>query len=91
LDRGELWLYIAKQQTRLSLIWFTFRALLGLTDTGRDLEFFATTNAKISSKRKRLSVATDGEVHSMAPPLHYRTRHSALRIYVPTEELSKNG
>jgi diacylglycerol kinase family enzyme len=69
--------------TRLSLIWFTFRALLGLTDPGRDLVFFSTTSAKITSKKKRLALATDGEVHWMAPPLHLPDQTSALRIYAP--------
>jgi diacylglycerol kinase family enzyme len=91
LDGGKLWLYIAKQHTRLSLIWFTFRALLGLTEPGKDLVFFETSNAEITSKRKRLSVATDGEVHWMAPPLHYRTRPGALRIYRPMTESSRSG
>jgi len=89
LDNGELWLYIAKQQTRLSLVWFTFRALLGLTQPGTDLECFAATSAIITTKRKRLSVATDGEVQWMAPPLHYRTRPGALRIYAPAEQPSQ--
>jgi diacylglycerol kinase family enzyme len=88
LDGGELWVCIAKQHTRLSLIWFTFRALLGLTDPERDLVFFDTPRATISSRKKRLSVATDGEVHWMAPPLHYRTRPAALQIYVPAESQS---
>jgi len=91
LDGGELWLYIAKQHTRLSLVWFTFRALLGLTEPGKDLLCFDTIEAKISSKRKRLNVATDGEIHWMAPPLHYRARPGALRIYRPTVDISQSG
>lgn len=91
MDGGELWLYIAKQHTRLSLVWFTFRALLGLTEPGKDLLSFDTNRAKISSKRKRLNVATDGEIHWMAPPLHYRTRPGALRIYRPQLDISQSG
>jgi diacylglycerol kinase family enzyme len=83
LDAGELWLYIAKQQTRLSLIWFTFRALIGLTDAARDLEIFAVRTADIASRTHRLTVATDGEVEWMRPPLHYRIRPAALRVYAP--------
>src|SRR5215831_6681005 len=90
LDGGELWLYIAKQQTPLSLVWFTFRALLGLTHPGTDLERFSATHATITSHRKRLSVATDGEVQWMAPPLHYRTRPGALRIFTPAEQSSQS-
>jgi diacylglycerol kinase family enzyme len=83
LDEGELWLYIAKQQTRLSLIWFTFRALIGLTDAARDLEIFAASAADIGSRTHRLNISRDGEVEWLRPPLHYRIRPAALRVYVP--------
>ena len=86
LNGGELWLYIARQRTRLSLLWFTFRALLGLTQPQRDLMCFAAESATISSRRKALSVATDGEVEWMHPPLHYRTRAGALRVFAAPEQ-----
>ena len=84
MDGGELWLYIARQQTRLSLIWFTFRALIGLTDAARDLQIFDVKTAEIGSRAQRLNIATDGEVESMRPPLHYRIRPGALRVYAPS-------
>jgi len=83
LDGGELWLYIARQQTRLSLIWFTFRALIGLTDAARDLRIFEVKTAEIGSRVHRLNIATDGEVEWMRPPLRYRIRPGALRVYAP--------
>ena len=86
LDGGALWLYIAKQHTRLSLIWFTFRALLGLTQPERDLVCFTAEHATITSRRKALSVATDGEVQWMHPPLDYRTRPRALRVFTRPEQ-----
>jgi diacylglycerol kinase family enzyme len=84
LDEGELWLYIAKQQTRLSLIWFTFRALIGLTDAARDLDIFSASEADIGSRTHRLNISRDGEVEWLRPPLRYRIRPAALRVYVPT-------
>jgi diacylglycerol kinase family enzyme len=83
LDEGELWLYIAKQQTRLSLIWFTFRALIGFTDAARDLEILSASEADIGSRTHRLNISRDGEVEWVRPPLHYRIRPAALRVYVP--------
>jgi YegS/Rv2252/BmrU family lipid kinase len=83
LDDGALWLYIVKQQTRLGLLWLTLRSLVGLGHPERDVRVFAATEAEILSRRKRLKVATDGEVTAMRPPLHYRIRPRALRVYVP--------
>lgn len=90
LNSGQLWLYITKQQTRLSLVWFTLRAVLGLADPQRDLVCFPAASAKITSRKKLLSVATDGEVEWMRPPLHYRIRPSALRVFAPTEKPSQS-
>ena len=83
LDSGKLWVYIARQQTRLSLIWFTFRCLLGLTDSEKDLRLLHGASAEISASGRRLEVAMDGEVVRMRAPLHYRIRPRALRVYVP--------
>jgi diacylglycerol kinase family enzyme len=83
LDAGELWFYIVKQQTRLGLLWLTLRSLIGLGHPERDVRVFATADAEILSGRKRLKVATDGEVTAMRPPLHYRIRPRDLRVYVP--------
>src|SRR5258706_1300385 len=51
LDGGALWFYIVTHQTRLSLLWFTFRSLLGLADTEHDLRVFGAKHAEISARR----------------------------------------
>jgi diacylglycerol kinase family enzyme len=86
LDGGELWIYVAKQQTRLSLLWFTFRALVGLTQAERDLRIFAVKSAEIDSRRRRLNIAMDGEVEWLRPPLKFRIRPASLRVYAPERE-----
>jgi diacylglycerol kinase family enzyme len=84
LNGGELWIYIARQQTRLQLVWFTFKSLLGLTDPERDLRVFHAGSVEIGSRAGRLEVAIDGEVLRMRSPLHYRIRPASLRVYAPS-------
>ena len=84
LNGGELWVYIARQQTRLQLVWFTFKSLLGLTDPASDLRVFDATSVEIGSHAGRLEVAVDGEVVRMRSPLHYRIRPASLRVYAPS-------
>jgi diacylglycerol kinase family enzyme len=86
LDRGELWLCVAKPQSRLSLLWLAFRAGIGLLRQSRDLRTFNVDAAEIVSRRKRLLVALDGEVEFLRAPLRYRTRPGALRVFVPAQE-----
>ena len=83
LDSGELWIYIARQQTRLQLVWFTFRSLLGLTDPASDLRIFHAGSVQIASRADSVEVALDGEVLRMRSPLHYRIRPGSLRVYLP--------
>jgi diacylglycerol kinase family enzyme len=83
LDAGELWVYVAKSQSRWALFWLACRALLGLIDVGKDLELFRVESAQIRSRTSRLPVAYDGEVEIMHTPLRYRMRPAALRVFAP--------
>jgi diacylglycerol kinase family enzyme len=83
LDGGELCLYVAKQQSRLSLFWVALRSVLGLLDPARELRILKLPAAEIISRRHRLLVACDGEVEIIPSPLRYRTRPGALRVIVP--------
>ena len=82
LDGGELCLFVARQQSRLALLWVAVRCVAGLVDKS-DLRTVATPAVDVSSRRKRLLVAFDGEIQWMQTPLHYRTRPAALRVLAP--------
>ena len=83
LDGGELCLYVARPQSRLSLLWLACRCMLGLVEQARDLRILKVGAAEITSRKRRLLVALDGEVETMQPPLRYRTRPNALLVLVP--------
>jgi diacylglycerol kinase family enzyme len=83
LDDGELWLYVARQQSRTSLVWLALRAALGLIDQARDLRVLRVKSAEIDGRTSRLLVGIDGEVAVLRPPLRYRTHQGALRVFAP--------
>jgi diacylglycerol kinase family enzyme len=83
LDGGELCLYLAKKQSRLSLLWLACRSVLGLVERAQDLQILRVDAAEIRSHASRLLVACDGEVEVMRSPLHYRTKPGALRVFAP--------
>jgi diacylglycerol kinase family enzyme len=83
LDRGELCLYAAKKQSRLSLFWLACRSVLGLVEHSQDLQILKVCTADIRSHASRLLVACDGEVEVMRSPLHYSTKPGALRVLAP--------
>jgi diacylglycerol kinase family enzyme len=52
----------------------------------KDFDAVCTKEVWIETRRRRLRVATDGEVTVMNTPLHYRVRPGALRVLVPRRE-----
>ncbi len=81
LDSGRLWLFLAKQRTRVELIGLALRAAIGRIDEVRDFEQLDSPTLEIDMRASRVHVATDGEVTVMRLPLHYRSRLRALRVF----------
>jgi diacylglycerol kinase family enzyme len=86
LNSGKLGLYLSRRTGRFGLLRLALRALFGRLNQAKDFEAFSVEETTIESRRKRLLVATDGEVTYMHPPLHCRSRPSALRVIVPARE-----
>jgi diacylglycerol kinase family enzyme len=83
LDQGELWVYLARDTGRWGLLRLAARALAGRLDDSRDFEGLRVQAVQVEDRRRVLTVAFDGEVCQMAPPLRYRIRPRALRVIVP--------
>ena len=83
LEAGELCLYVAKQRSRLALLWLAIRSFCGFIDRKRDLRTISAPTAEIRSRKSRLFVAMDGEVELMHQPLIYRSRPRALQVLGP--------
>jgi diacylglycerol kinase family enzyme len=83
LDRGELSLYVARNARRWGIVRLALRALLGRLRQDRDFEALALPEVEVSTPRRMVRVALDGEVHRMESPLLYRIRRRALRVLAP--------
>ena len=80
LDSGCLSLYVAQRPGRLRLLLLALRALVGKLEQARDFDALRAAEIDIESKRRRLRVATDGEITVMTPPLRYRIRAASLAV-----------
>jgi diacylglycerol kinase family enzyme len=85
LDEGQLWIYRAPRATRVGLLRLALLALLGRTGDS-DLVQSSAEEFRIVTRRKRIHVATDGEVTTLATPLNYRILPRALRVMVPAAD-----
>jgi diacylglycerol kinase family enzyme len=85
LDRGELWVYLARSNGRLAFVRLALRAVVGRLDESRDLQGLGLRELLLDDRRRSLRIAFDGEVCQVAPPILYRIRPRALRVLVPAE------
>ncbi len=83
LDAGRLGVCLAHRTGRLGILRLAVRALFGRLAPAADFETFCADEVTVESRRRRMLVATDGEVNHLTAPLHYRIRRGALRVRVP--------
>jgi diacylglycerol kinase family enzyme len=85
LDHGDLCIYFANRTGRLGMLRLALRALLGHLRQDRDFNALCATELWIDTPRASISVAADGEVHRLTPPLHFQIRPKALNVMLPVQ------
>jgi diacylglycerol kinase family enzyme len=84
LDAGQLCLYVLNHRSPWGLLNMALRAAAGRLDQARDFAMLrGLGEVEIASRASRLPVALDGEVAVLRPPLRYRSRPRALRVFAP--------
>jgi diacylglycerol kinase family enzyme len=82
LEGGRLWVCLAPEAGRATLLALATRAALGLLKDD-DLEIIETTELQVVTRRGRREIAMDGEVTRLDGPLRYRCLPKALRVITP--------
>jgi YegS/Rv2252/BmrU family lipid kinase len=83
LARGRLALYVLNAEQRPGLLRLAWQLLLKGAEQVKEVDLITVEEATIETRRRRLQVATDGEVFTLESPLRYRIRAGALRVHVP--------
>jgi diacylglycerol kinase family enzyme len=83
LQGGTLSLYTARRAGRLGVLRLALQALFRRLEDSDDFDSIIADDIAITTRRRRLRVAIDGEVCMQEMPLHYRSRPGALRVLVP--------
>jgi diacylglycerol kinase family enzyme len=81
LTEGKLSVYAVARRSRLSLLWFAARALVGRAR--RDVDFVTLGECetlKVWSAGGSIEIALDGEVQRLDSPLEFRVRPGALKV-----------
>jgi YegS/Rv2252/BmrU family lipid kinase len=80
---GTLSVYTTQRHGRAGLLRLALRALLGRLDQARDFSTAKARRVRVESSRRRLLVATDGEVSAMDTPLDFTIHPASLRVMLP--------
>jgi diacylglycerol kinase family enzyme len=91
LENGAFALYITHPLGPTRMFLLATRTLLGRLRTAEDLDVLCTREVSIETRRRRLRVATDGELTVMESPLHYRVRSGALAVIAPARAEIEKG
>jgi len=83
LDAGILSVYTTRGCSGPGLIGLALRALFGRLRQADDFMESAVRALRVESPRRRLLVATDGELHALDTPLEFRIRPRSLQVIVP--------
>jgi YegS/Rv2252/BmrU family lipid kinase len=83
LADGELSVYFLHRGGRWGVTLLLLHTLFGSLRQWKDFEEVSTTAVTIQTRRKKISVALDGEVRQMETPLEYRIKPQALKVIVP--------
>lgn len=89
LDAGHLSVYVTRRRGRWGLLGLGVRAVFGRLHQASDFEALKGQNIVVETRRRKLSVATDGEINPMQTPLEYAVRPRALRVIVPAAQTTK--
>jgi len=83
LQGGILSVYVAQRTSRLGLLRLALQALFGRLSQASDFDALQVRDLLVETRRRRLPVATDGEVTWLPTPLHYRIRPRSLQVLTP--------
>jgi diacylglycerol kinase family enzyme len=83
LDGGELWIVLPAAATRWRMFMLLVAMVRGTEERAEELTTLTSPDLLIRSRKRRLRVATDGEVITLKPPLRYRIHRKALLVMTP--------
>lgn len=83
LDRGELGVYTIDRLKLTDVLRIAIGWLFGTWRDDPTIHEFRTGTISVSGGRRAIRVMNDGEIMLIPPPLRYRIRPRALRVFAP--------
>ena len=91
LDDGHLSLYFLHRGGRWGVIMLLIKTVFGALRQAREFETLSIEKVTLTTHRKRVVTAIDGETVLMESPLEYRIRPGELRVIAPPADAIGNN
>ncbi len=86
LDKGVMGIYLLRDEGRTGLLRIALHSLVFNLERAISFECDRAKEAVITTRRRRIRVALDGELYKLTTPLVYRSIPGGLRVIAPTEQ-----
>lgn len=87
-EQGKVAGVVVAKSDKATLFKILWQLMRGGLEHAPDVYSFAADEIQVHSKRAKLTVAVDGEIFDMRPPLKISVRKNALNIMVPHDSTS---
>lgn len=91
LDEGKFAVFLAPDGTRWQLVKFAVKLALGRAVPGTDFEMAGGSEIVIETRRKRRTIARDGERDRMTSPFRFKMLTGALSVLAPEEAVESHA
>jgi YegS/Rv2252/BmrU family lipid kinase len=82
VNQGKLWVNIPTSSTSLGLFTSLVKLIFG-RERPADMLIFDASSLAVISRKRMLTVATDGEILRLKPPLNFRILPKTLNVIIP--------
>ncbi|GAA0792559.1 diacylglycerol/lipid kinase family protein [Marinobacterium sediminicola] len=91
IRRGQMLVFVMQSDAPKALWRYLWASLRGELKRLEQLDYFLTEWLQVSTRRRRVTVAIDGELHRCRSPLVLETRREAYRCLVPARTSHAGG
>lgn len=85
IRQGGMLVFVMRSDSLLSLLSYLWASIRGQLHKLEKLDYFITRGLQVSTRRQKVTLAIDGELHRLSTPLKFSMQPNAYRCLVPAE------
>ncbi len=86
LPDGGMLVFVMRSDSPWVLLQYLWASLKGQLRTLEKLDYFLTRSLRVSTRRKKVTLAIDGELHRLSTPLRFTFKSQGVTCLVPAKD-----